>query len=46
MKWPWTTEKRNDSYTDALVSALLQGAGGGTGAAVAATGALEVGKLV
>ena len=41
MKWPWTTEKRNDSYTDALVSALLQGAGGGTGAAVAATGALE-----
>ena len=41
MKWPWKSEKRNDSYTDALVSQLLQGAGGGTGAAVAATGALE-----
>ena len=41
MKWPWTTEKRQDSYTDALVSLLQQGAGGGTGASVAATGALE-----
>ena len=42
MKWPWkSTEKRNDSYTDALVSLLQQGAGGGTGASVAATGALE-----
>ena len=42
MNWPWkSTEKRNDSYTDALVNQLLQGAGGGTGAAVAATGALE-----
>ena len=41
MKWPWKPEKRQDTYTDALVTALLQGAGGGTGAAVAATGALE-----
>ena len=42
MMWPWkSTEKRNDSYTDALVSLLQQGAGGGTGASVAATGALE-----
>ena len=39
--WPWTTEKRNDSYTDALVSLLQQGAGGGTGASVAGLGALE-----
>ena len=41
MKWPWKSEKRNDSYTDALVSLLQQGAGGGTGAAASATGALE-----
>ena len=41
MRWPWKSEKRNDSYTDALVSLLQQGAGGGTGAHVAATGALE-----
>ena len=39
--WPWKSEKRQDSYTDALVSLLQQGAGGGTGASVAATGALE-----
>ena len=41
MKWPWQSEKRQDSYADALISVLLQGASGGTGAAVAATGALE-----
>ena len=41
MRWPWKSEKRNDSYTDALVSLLQQGAGGGTGASVAGVGALE-----
>ena len=41
MKWPWKSEKRQDTYTDALVTALLQRSGGGTGASVAGTGALE-----
>ena len=41
MRWPWKSEKRNDSYTDALVSLIQQGAGGGTGASVAGVGALE-----
>lgn len=40
MNWPWKSEKRNDSYTDLLVSYALSRANA-TGAAPAATGALE-----
>ena len=41
MKWPWTTEKRQDSYSDALVSFILQSASGKTIAEPASTCALE-----
>ena len=44
MNWPWTTarvERRESSYTDALVQSILQAASGQAFAAPAATGALE-----
>ena len=45
MNWPWTTarvERRESSYTDAVVASILQAHGGGQSfAAPAATGALE-----
>ena len=40
-QWPWAVEKRESAYTDSLIASILQRAGGGTGAAASATGALE-----
>ena len=40
--WPWgRTEKRESSYTDLLIAAAVNRAGGTTGAAVGATSALQ-----
>ena len=42
-KWPWQeTEKRADSFTDALVQQIVNNAGGGTVANPSATAALEM----
>ena len=39
--WPWKSEKRESSYTDALISQIVSQASGATLAKPAATGALE-----
>ena len=39
--WPWKSEKRESSYTDALISQIVSQSSGGTLAKPAATGALE-----
>ena len=41
MRWPWQRETRDSSYTDALVSLIVQQSSGATLAKPAATGALE-----
>ena len=41
MRWPWQRETRDSSYTDALVSLIVQQSSGETLAKPAATGALE-----
>ena len=39
--WPWKSEQRESSFTDALISQIVSQASGGTLARPAATGALE-----
>ena len=41
MRWPWQRETRDSSYTDALVSLIVEQSSGATLAKPAATGALE-----
>ena len=43
--WPWKSEKRESSYTDALISQIVSQASGATLAKPAATGALEASAI-
>ena len=41
MRWPWQSEKRDSSFTDALVSLIVEQSSGATLATPSSTGALE-----
>ena len=46
MRWPWNREKRESSYTDALVSLIVEQSSGATLAKPAATAALEASAAI